>query len=75
MKRKITLVVTQEALDLIDEVAKRRLGIGRNAFLTLAGIYLAVQFAAIVPKPKRKHSLEKLGEVLTEVRGRIQNAL
>lgn len=75
MKRKITLFVEHEALELIDDVAKARLGIGRNAFLTLAGVSLALQFAPIVPRPKRKHSLEKLQHTLTMVQEAMEKAL
>lgn len=75
MKRKITLFLPQEALELVDEVAKTRLGIGRNAFVTMAAITFALQFHSIIPKPKRRQSLEKLGAVLAEVRGAIEKAL
>lgn len=75
MKRKITLFLEQEALELVDEVAKRRLGIGRNAFVTLAAISMALQFSSIIPKPKRRQSLEKFEAVLSEVRGAIEKAL
>ena len=75
MKRKITLLIDVEVLELIDEVAKRRLGVGRNAFLALAGVSAALPFASIIPRPKRRQSLEKLEAFLTEVRGQIEKAI
>ena len=63
MRRKVTLMVPQALMGMVDDVAKRTLGIGRNSFFCLGGMLLIAKLTPILPTKKR---LILLGELETE---------
>jgi len=59
-KRKVTLQIPLRILGAFDEVAKRQLGIGRNAFFSMAAIMLLVKLATLAAPKKRSILLKEL---------------
>jgi hypothetical protein len=53
MKRKVTVMVPVGLMGVIDDVAKRWLGVGRNAFFCLGGMLLIAQLVKAMPQKKR----------------------
>lgn len=60
MRRKLTLMVPQALMGMVDDVAKRSLGIGRNAFFCLGGVFLLAKLAPILPLKKRTAMVAEL---------------
>lgn len=59
-KRKITLQIPLRVLAAFDEVAKRQLGIGRNAFFSMAALMMLAKLATILGPKKRAAILRDL---------------
>ena len=59
-KRKVTLQIPLRILGAFDEVAKRQLGIGRNAFFSMAAIMLLAKLATLAAPKKRATLLKEL---------------
>jgi hypothetical protein len=53
MRRKITIMVPQGLMGLVDDTAKRYLGVGRNAFFCLGGMLLIARLSLSMSQKKR----------------------
>lgn len=74
-RRKVAFFMPPDLVTLMDDVAKRRLGIGRSAFAVAAVMLLTARFLSIVPSPKRRLCLEIFERMLVELREDIEKAL
>jgi len=63
-RRKVTLQIPLRVLSVFDEVAKRQLGIGRNAFFSLGAILLLAKLAPLTAPKKRALLLKDLDSEL-----------
>jgi len=59
-KRKVTLQIPLRVLEAFDESAKRQLGVGRNAFFSIAAIMLLAKLATLLGPKKRATLLKEL---------------
>ena len=59
-KRKVTLLLPLRVLSAFDDVAKRQLGIGRNAFFAMAALMLLAKLATLMVPQKRAMLLKEL---------------
>lgn len=75
MKKRVTLELDEYAVEMIDRVAKRRLGVGRNAFIALSALRWALEFDLVDPAPKRKIDHKKVHEVIGDMQVRLLKAL
>lgn len=75
MRRKVSVFLPPDMVALVDEVAKRRLGIGRSAFTAAAVMLLVARYLSIVPRPKRKACLEIFDRIMVDLRAEMQKAL
>lgn len=72
MRRKVTIMVPQALVGMVDDVAKRYLGVGRNAFFCLSGVLLIAQLSKSMAQKKRQALLSDLqttwDEIMAEAR-------
>jgi DNA-binding ferritin-like protein len=66
-KRKITLLLPLRILAAFDEVAKRQLGIGRNAFFAMAALLLLAKITPMLTAKRRSSLLNELEEAFSQV--------
>jgi len=66
-KRKITLLLPLRILAAFDEVAKRQLGIGRNAFFAIAALLLLAKITPMLTAKRRSSLLNELEEAFSQV--------
>lgn len=75
MKRRVTLELDEGAIEMIDLIAKRRLGVGRNAFIALSALRWCLEFDLAEPASKRKLDHKKVHQAIGEMQVRLQKAL
>ena len=59
-RRKVTLQIPVRILGVFDEVAKRQLGVGRNAFFSIAALMLLAKLATLSAPKKRALLLKEM---------------
>lgn len=63
MRRRLTVMVPQALMGLVDDVAKRYLGVGRNAFFCLGAMLLIARLSGTMDRKKRLDLLRELESV------------
>lgn len=66
-KRKITLMLPLRILAAFDEVAKRQLGIGRNAFFAVAALLLLAKITPMLTAKRRSSLLNEMESAFAQV--------
>ena len=61
-RKQVTLNLSPNVISLIDVVAKRKTGIGRNAFFTLSALLLITKLSGTIEGKKRMQIIKDLEE-------------
>lgn len=75
MKKRITLELDRQAVEMIDRVARDCLGVGRNAFIALAALRWVLDFELAGAGAKRRLDHKIVHAAIADMQNRLLKAL